>query len=61
MEVSEKFHSEDGYNFCLAFLFSAALYKLFVNNHIASCIDKTSKLNFFLATDIAIPCNYVNR
>ena len=72
MKVSEKLHSEDGqnHNVLLAFLCSAALYTcilgtgdafLFVANQHGNCVDNTGKLYFVLATDIAIPCNYVKR
>ena len=33
---------------------------MFVTKQLASCIDSTDKL-YFIGTDIAIPCNHVQR
>ena len=69
-EVSEKRHSEDGYDrtifvwpsfsvqHCMYWTDVSVRYQL--TNQLATCVD-TSKLYFILGTDIALPRDYVKR
>ena len=46
-----------GFPFQCSIVYTGQMF-LFFTNHLASCVDNTSKLYFILATDIAI-LNYV--